>query len=103
METMFSPAAVGQMPAMPGQAPGPSFASMLGDQAQPQRSDLQEALKVKIGRFGELIATINALAQDAPESAQDFQRAIDSLRSAMMKVTARMTRGQEGAQPPVLG
>lgn len=96
------------LPTMPGQAqPSPAtaggmFPALGGSNAQ-TGANMQDALKAKMRQYGELISAIETLARDAPEASQDLDRAVKSVRSAMMKVTSRMTRGQEGPQPPVLG
>lgn len=76
---------------------------MMAAQQASQKADMQESLRALMGQFRDLNQVIDALAGQHPEAATEFNAAKAALRNATMKVTQKLTRGQEpGMQPPVL-
>lgn len=62
-------------------------------------ADMQKQLESVTAQFRDLQVSLRSLAKSYPPAAEDFNKANDSLRSAMMKVTRLLAQQQPQSAP----
>lgn len=101
----------GSPPSPPGTPPAPSpggppagISGLVGGSPSqlPQGPTPQQRMEDYLVQVQELTMQIDALAQDHPEAADDFNQAKNALTNSMAKVAAANTTPDNIAQPPTV-